>query len=336
MAGTILVIDDSVAIQKVIKIAFSKYKIHVVSVSSLDDAAKVFVSDEISFVVLGSVFALKLEQRVQLRSKISSKPAVVLLSQHSKGDQQKVAAQGFEEFVYKPFRPNDLVAIVRRMSSCLFEESSAKAGELSAPVNPDQTSVPSLPAAEQGKTEETFLPPLPAVGESQKQASSSSVSSSKNSIVSTVRDLDEEFSGSEPSKADLVETDLKDAGGQTVQIPLHLHEAKGTKAFASSYSNPTSPESLDSFADALSARAYKKLTEKMVEQESRGRGSEQKLSVSSESVVNELLEHPMTQKLIDQSVERFCRENFPEIARQVIESEVRRLAEEKSRLLMDI
>jgi CheY-like chemotaxis protein len=336
MARIILVIDDSVAIQKVIKIAFSKYKIHVVSVSSLDDAAKVFLSEEISFVILGSVFALKLEQRVQLRSKISSKPAVVLLSQHAKGDQKKVAAQGFEEFVYKPFRPNDLVSIVKRMNPSLFEELSAKGGDLSSSVNSAQRPAPSSSSAKLEKTDQTFLPPLPAVGEPQKQGFSSSDSLSQGSSVATAQGLDEQFSASEPSKADFVETGVKDAGAQNVQIPLHLHQAKGTKAFASSLSNSTSPESLDNFADEVSARAYKKLTEKMAEQEGQRSASEHKLPVSSESFVNELLEHPRTQKLIDQSVERFCRENFPEIARQVIESEVRRLAEEKSRLLMDI
>lgn len=110
-----LVIDDSTTIQKVIKIAFSKFDVEITAVSTHIEALADIMKSSPQMIIADASLAgeksIALLQRV--REAEPNVPFVLLKGSYEGIDEELYAKSGFEDFIKKPFEASELIKQVK-------------------------------------------------------------------------------------------------------------------------------------------------------------------------------------------------------------------------------
>ena len=173
MATTkILVVDDSNTIQKVIRIALSKFALEVVSAGSYAEALGTIaeVQPDVILADCALVGTQGAQDFTRLALEAGGAPVILLVGSFEDFDEQTFRSSGFRLFVHKPFESTD---IVKAVGDALGTPLSLKKGGATPPVmekkaaDPESVakSYPERPSATpSGGTAETKQtpPPLPA------------------------------------------------------------------------------------------------------------------------------------------------------------------------------
>ena len=304
----ILVVDDSATMQKVVRIAFSKFDVEVQASSSVVQALGTIArSSKPALVIVDAAIGgiRSLEELQSLRTEAGSCPFLLLVGTHQKVDEELFRAKGFEFFLRKPFESTDLVLAAGKSYGKSFPAKALAPsfGDLSETQQSSatQASVPSQTRV----TVSHLPPPPPSVG----GASAFTVTGVPPSFRPQDSDLDRTV-GSAPKNRQ-----GEGNFSKTVMIPPPPPGA--TLAFdildnTSPSQRPALPPPPAGFSMPTPPPPPPVA------------------AFSPPSVSQEQLRIAMKEV-----VEEYCRKHFAPLAREVISAELKRLADEKARLLLD-
>ncbi|HYX37931.1 MAG TPA: response regulator [Oligoflexus sp.] len=365
MAERWLVIDDSSTIQRVIKLAFQGYDVVITEADSCQDAAREIMSQPPSLVIadaaLGGVQGV--QDFLALKAHAPLAPFIILEGSYDNIDEAQFRAAGFQHFLKKPFDGAQLLSITRQAlgRALPYRGEAAVAAAAGAPqpmAQPTMTMPPPPPplrAARSMSEPGTSFPPestqtgfdlglhetrspqhasegRAAMAMTQMSAPQADARSMAQTIVSEVRAATQtqlaselrpmqnaapadrgnfHYAPSSPSMSQSGSFGRKEAPLENVRNPV---------SFSLEDDEPMTPP-------ATSAPAS-----------SRADASGWEGPRPAGSHLGNLLE-PMLQeemeKLVRIAVEDYCRKNFAGIARDLIQRELDRLTQDRSRLLMD-
>lgn len=303
MPCRILVADDSTPIQKVIRIAFSKYHVDIVTAGSLAEAIKEAERTKPEFIIVdaslpgistGGDFS-------KLVSKVPGVAAVVLMGTYDSVREADIRSAGLSTILKKPFDAMELL-------------------EASEKLLPGRLK----PAGNTGFTKENVLPTAPAPTHR----------STVPGIPSFL--LDEEPLAPPPpsveSKLDLTKRGLPAFDpAQSVPVPPRVPTTV-SRAPEPVFSTPVEPPPIP-VAIRKPPSASFDIPGRTTGSNTDG-GSSHPAGASVAAAVEEFLRKELP-GLVDLAVERYCNEHFKGAAREVLTAELRRLAEEKARYLVD-
>jgi len=355
MGRLILVADDSATIQKVIKIAFSRYPIEIIEASSFIGAlAATAQSHPEALIIDASLAGAKgPEDFVKLRQEAGQVPVLLLIGTYETVDEAAFRQAGFTQVLKKPFDSGDIIAKMEALLGGSFSTVAAQAPQPLAPNSrPPQAFGASLP---------DFLPPRSTVGDRSQHAAV--VHSGGLPGLAALADLGADFSDEDDSIAALSTLNSSAAGPSASVIrplpggasgrpppplippPPSTNEAqRGRRAFAgpgqgskSSPANagvaagtvPPLPLSLNLDDDDFSHAA-------IIHGPTTGKKSmsDHALADGGAGASAALLTGELPH-LVRQAVEDYCERHFKSLAREIIAAELRRLADDKARHLVD-
>lgn len=299
MPCRILVADDSTPIQKVIRIAFSKYQVDIVTAGSLVEAIKEAERTKPEFVIVdaslpgistGSDFS-------KLVSKTANAAVVVLMGTYDSVREADIRSAGLSTILKKPFDAMELL-------------------EASEKLLPGRLQ----PAGSSGFTKDNVLPAAAPPGHR----------ATMPGIPSFL--LEEEPLAPSPT---------------SVESKLDLAK-KGLPAFNSAQQSPPVPPRVPSppskvpepilNLETVPPRIRPGVRPPVAGAFEHSPSTEGGGSSPSGAAVAQAVEDFVRKELpalVDRAVERYCNEHFKGIAREILTAELRRLAEEKARYLVD-
>ncbi len=162
-APTIYFIDDSATMREVIKIAFRKENIQVVTCPSVSAAIEQFGTVKpdavISDVIMPDRDGYELCTYIKGHPELGKTPVILMSGVVNRTVAEKATVVGANELLRKPFQPQELVARVKKLLP-------GTAGQSDSPAEPAATPAPgaaSAPAAGgMNGLEKLFSPPAPA------------------------------------------------------------------------------------------------------------------------------------------------------------------------------
>lgn len=342
MSKRILVIDDSSTIQKVIRIAFAPYDVRIDAaghfVEGLNAARQLQPDLILADANLAGVRSVRDFQR--LASEARGVPLVLLYGSYDQVDEQLFREAGFTMFIRKPFDSSDIVLNVKRVLGHDFARKAdaakaAAATPLSTPVQRSEAAPAAKPqpavmdgllgdfAATKPKAPEPV--PMPEV--------STSWMTGPEPQVDIPNDMDEGVST-------LVMESLL---AQT----LTDNSRKGERAFNGDMTISARPGAAKAPEDVASRAEYRVAPNPPPEADSldvhdlvdRPKAPETlgfKAPTSDEltGLLRPLLREELG-RMVAEAVDEYCDKHFPGVARDVITAEIRRLADEKTRHLVD-
>lgn len=112
MSRRVLVADDSATIQKVIKIAFSRHELEIVEATSLIESLTSVTRTRVDALILDASLpgARGPEDFTKLRSEAGNVPALLLVGTYDSIDEEAFRRAGFTHFLKKPFESTDIVS----------------------------------------------------------------------------------------------------------------------------------------------------------------------------------------------------------------------------------
>lgn len=114
--GKIVVVDDSIVIRKMVELALENEAVEVIGYSSGQTTIDNFDSDQASLYIVD--MAVPDLSGIEVVKKIKAKkdiPTMMFASKNSAADEDKLKAEGVNDFVPKPFRDDDLVAKIKAL-----------------------------------------------------------------------------------------------------------------------------------------------------------------------------------------------------------------------------
>ena len=144
---TILIADNSEAIQRVVQLSFAPYGIDVIFASNYPEALK--KSSEADLIIAD--VQLPATPNTQELSKLGANmPLILLCSSYLKIDKVNLQEQGFQEFLDKPFEHQQLLQCVSRVLQYDFSDKLLPelAPPSSSPSSPADSFVQSEPSPE--------------------------------------------------------------------------------------------------------------------------------------------------------------------------------------------
>jgi CheY-like chemotaxis protein len=153
VAKTLLAVDDSVTMRKVLEITFSGEDFHVITAESSQSALGKLAENPAVFVVdtmLGGEDGYALAK--ELRKRAPGAPIIMLASRYAPYDQARGRDAGADDFADKPFDTQQLIDKIRKIVSA--KEAAGEAAPVAAAPPP-----PPAPAAPQPRP---APPPMPA------------------------------------------------------------------------------------------------------------------------------------------------------------------------------
>lgn len=286
MTCRILVVDDSTPIQKVIKIAFSKYAVEIHAAASLSEALRECDKAKPDLIIADASLpgVAAASDLSRLLSKSQGAAMVMLMGSYDSVREADLRAAGFENVVKKPFDAAELLTLCEKLLPGLLMTSSGGSKSNAPAVDTSKTSPLSVnrkAVAPPGTPTKSL--PLPNIVPPKE---SPSIQFSLESSVAP------------PSF-------LLEPVGQDAEIPIPPKldmSRKGRLAFEPG-SQPPAP---------------------IIAEKPNNHGG------SADDFLRREL--PV---MVERAVERYCSEHFKGIAREVLTAELRRLAEEKARYLVD-
>ena len=334
MSKRVLVVDDSTTIQKIFKIAFSPYSVDVPVTSSFIEAVNEVDKTKPDIVVLdaGLLGVEKAKHLSSLQSKCPGTPFVLLVGSHEKIDMEELKTRGFSHFLKKPFEVQDILKVLSEVLGVEWSTVELD-GHQNPAVPPPPPSPPMIPISglgNQGNEVKTPPPPPPPP-----------IQSGGLSIGQGIGDTPPL-----PNQAPENDDTLPFSSGQMdltkpppVPTGLADNTRKGLKAFDSSIDEEhvvPEPKGKYSFAS---------IDDELPDTKIISRDNSIRTDQNSEEISTELHESIRLKLekflgedapvIVRKAVEDFCDKHFSALAKEVLVSELRRLAEEKSRFLSD-
>jgi CheY-like chemotaxis protein len=369
MALSIVVIDDSPAIQKVIKIAFSRLDAHLDAAPSVDEGVRLFKQKERDVVIMDAELAEKAAGHSRFKDCLGSTPVVVLLSSLDQNREAELRRNGFSHFIRKPFENRQIVAKIQEITGktgSVRSQEPAQANSETAIASTNTNKLPPLPptAASHdhnrpnrdsvGQAASPQVPPLPKVSLLEDefdvvdpQVQTQAQPQRQPSPEPQRPYLDGARSAVEPQVDFLTHQD------PMPRVVLNDQQTKGRRAFDSWVNEEKGRVSLDKPQAEARRMESPKVAESIRTVEPKIMPWDFDLSEKKDSpapsVHEKAIREAVTERagassidreelrqLIQQEVADYCRDHFPVVAREVIQQELRKLAEEKSRFLMDL
>lgn len=346
MSLRIQVVDDSSTIQKVIKIAFTPFHLDVVTSGSYIEALTEIQNRQPDLLIIDANISggKTLSDIQRLQSEAGGIPVLLLRGSYDGIDEESFESAGFHNILRKPFESSDIVREAGKL---------VPIPQASAP-SPSQTQPPPPPPPLSSKVSPT-APPKPRSEPTNSGVFMDLSDTSGHTVplpppvreASGIMDPPElpeykrqHFTSDEPSRStvppksfsaeDIGETliaktpppppdfslnlaDQESDFTQDIQAP-HL---KGKKAFQ----NPMEPKIPRNEPPPMGK-------EPSVLDDFKGDVADIRLEIA-----RQMREH--LPQLVRESVESYCAIHFPKLVREIVTAELRRLADEKARHLID-
>ena len=297
MVCRILVADDSSTIQKVIRIGLAAIPNDIRPVGSFVEATKLAEPGLFDLIIAdaGLPGVSTASDFMKLSERAGHLPLIVLMGSYDAVRESDLRAVGIEHIIKKPFPPGELPQLVQRLTG---QSAGITNGSVRTPVAPPVPMPPSVPDANASTPFSLSDPEEPSWPPRTRQASI------PMSAVPTFDLVGEETIMGVPPTPELEPA------------------RKGRPAF------------LDN--DSTRSRGRGGPAHPMADIPAMGSPTMASGSpVAGISAAMESLVRDELPVLVDRAVERYCAEHFREIAREVLTTELRRLAEEKARYLVD-
>lgn len=316
MTYRILVVDDSTTIQKIFKIAFSRHDVLVIAAGSMIEAINEINRHRPDLLVMdaslpGTKRPLDFKS---IQEDADNAPVLLLVGSHENLDEQGFRDVGMPHFLRKPFETQD---ILRAVALVMGEEIPLRRDDeeptkliSSEPDVPLKVQIPPPPAFQSGSSVQTptgNLPPLPNTP----RIDLSSLGNinleempqhSPRPAQGNERRGQRVFGGDEPTKK--AERSFPDPYDQDDPGSVFQPQNVGSRVERIESPPPRVPD------DDVELR-----------QDIRERLED---FISAEAPV-----------IVRKAVEAYCEKHFAELAKAVLTAELRRLADEKARLLVD-
>lgn len=383
MRRNLLVADDSVTIQKVIRIAFQRSPVDLIESASLIEAlAAVGKLKPDAIIIDASLPGVRSPQDLaRLRTEAGGAPMLLLIGSYDGVDEASLSQAGFTKVLKKPFESADIVAAIDQLLG------------LTAPPPPPPPPIRVMPSGPP-----TSLPPKPLAGPFAEQRGVETPSPPSGESI-TLFSFDAEptdpalgapasepelsltpphraqhatviHSGGFPGLPSINDMSLEETPRPPV-IPQTMEGQRGRRVFASEEAPPPPVPPSDDFdlsfpvfdADAPAAvtsgalRPEAKITAAMPPPPPPPRAAAQaaptavipplpvenppakaEFAFAGEGTTSATVSQITLAQLpawVRQAVEDYCERHFKSLAREVLTSELRRLADEKARHLVD-
>jgi CheY-like chemotaxis protein len=319
MSKSLLVVDDSPAIHKVIRIALSRHAFEVVPATSVAEANAELRRRHFSLILVDSGISAELRTFEALKAAAKQVPMMILMSGLDSLREEDLRSIGINIFLKKPFEAKEILATVLRILGMSAEPPIAQPAEARRPVS-EKPLPPTPPAAGLNP----HLPPLPTADapESGEVNPAGALGEWSISKMTPGRGIEPELRGPAVfSEFDNV-SPHEDVSNLSAKLPLHDNSKKGKKAFVDQEipirgggprpgSEPEFSRTEPGFMEA-------------------GRSAAEPVMPLNIGMTREEIAQVIKNTVID-----YCNSHFEALARDIITAELRRLAEEKSRHLLD-
>jgi CheY-like chemotaxis protein len=317
----LLLVDDSTTIQKIFKIALSHFLIEIKTANTLVEALNTVLRDGVDVIVIdANLTGLKgPEDFARLKQEAPSAPVLLLAGSHEPFDADRMQRMGYGYHLRKPFEASD---IIQRLEELLGQELPARdqvsASPLASPVLSLDLSAP----ADGGRI------PHPMQGGGMPQHFTSGFANFQppDSIPMPPPPPGQRQRIPTPDQmpADLMSPPPPMADAAFAGLAIETSEGRlGRKAFADP---PTSSGyKFSSASDDMEDTVMVPLNS------GAAHGSSTDLAELTQKLEDFLRsEAPV---VVRKAVEKYCEQHFSHLARDILVAELRRLAEEKARLL---
>jgi len=324
MPGRILVVDDSTTIQKVIKIAFSRYDVEVIAATSFVEALGEIQRHKPDLLVLdASLSETRGSEDFQRLASDSAAAVLLLIGTYENVDQRALAASGFQHQLKKPFESQDIVRAVKTVlgEDFLHLRGEDFAGDEGEPIEhqarraPAEVSLSDLPPIQSGglstgDVESLELPPLSAMAGRDDFADEPLVSQRPTFIPPPPPGR------VVPGRPHSLSLDLDEP--DAAPLPFIDERKRGKKAFVAANGG----DDEDAAYQAADPGRSSASTDSMMQSELVGRRLQGFLEEEAPALFRKVIED-------------YCARHFNKLAREILTTELRRLADEKARLLVD-
>jgi CheY-like chemotaxis protein len=310
MVCRILVADDSSTIQKVIKIGLAALQTEIRSAASHLEASKLVDQGSVDLIIAdaGLPGVSTAADFVKLAERAGGVPIILLMGSYEAVKESDLRAVGITHIIKKPFPPGELPKLVQELTAGAATSAPSVSLPTAAPAaNLPRAGVADIPAfllADEAEAMAEAKASAPAPGKPpQSMASMPVFSISEETFPGAMPPAPEV----EPSRKGRPAFDEKSAQETPLAKPFTAQSKPAAAAPTFANQGASSRESTGSHPVTHAG-----------------------LSAAVESFVREELP-----TLVDRAVERYCVEHFKGVAREVLTAELRRLAEEKARYLVD-
>ena len=358
MTHRILVADDSPTIQKVIRIAFSRMEVEMIGASSYVEAVSEAARSQPSLVIVdaGLPGTRGPSDFSKLKSSSGNVPIVLLVGSYENIDEPAFLAAGLEIIVRKPFDSADLVRTCATLLDSRKPASMPQA-PTSANLPPPPRMMPT-PAAKNTSAVPEFDLGEETGKDMFRVTSTDAAARQAPANPTSARDIDlEQAIGS--LGIPVIDMGSESSSDDLTPAPVVETARRGQKAFAASVENTGSgTPNAKPAADSRSSQHPATKTHYIPPPSSGGRGptisqppaskpvSQPPIAAAPQSMPqpeNQSSQSPQKNgiapeelaRLVRESVEDFCSRHFSGLAREIITAELRRLADERARHLVD-
>jgi CheY-like chemotaxis protein len=319
MVRRILVADDSSTIQKVIKIGLASLPNEIRSVSSLMEATKVAQPGQFDLIIAGAGLpgvsaAIDFKKLSEQAGKV---PVIILMGTYDAVREPELRASEIQFIMKKPFPPGDLTRMVQEALGAREQRSPHPSSVNDAYRVHDSNPLDSQ-APVGDVTREWRVPNSPA-----QTVDRSSISAS---IPEAIPD---DLPFGSVSAFEMSPGEGSEGGNIIPPVPDVEPSRKGRPAFDLGGQPPQSILRSPDLSEASSKPSPAEREGAFLP------GQISKSQVTGVSAAVEAFVLNELPPLVDRAVERYCIEHFKQVAREALTSELRRLAEEKARFLVD-
>ena|GEM_PF-3339467 len=366
MAERWLVIDDSSTIQRVIKLAFQGYDVHINEADSCQDAAREIMQGQPALIIadaaLGGVQGV--QDFLALKAQAPQAPFIILEGSYDNIDEAQFRGAGFRHFLKKPFDASQLLSVTRQA----LGRALPYRGEAAVAMAQPQMTMPPPPppvrstrsiVEDSPRSGGSFPPESTHTGgfdlglREHKEAATTQIS--QHAPIET-RAMAQTLLSNPASMNISGNFGRKESASEPVRQAMSFSLEDDAEPHAPPMSSgSTFPARESSLGSMLHAResAFGPLAHNKEPPPTTASPSRESLRMPESSInsaswdslprasgshLGNLLE-PMLQeemeKLVRIAVEDYCRKNFAGIARELIQRELDRLTQDRSRLLMD-
>lgn len=316
MVRRILVADDSSTIQKVIKIGLANVPTEIRSVSSLMEAMKHAQPGHFDIIIAGAGLpgVSAATDFKKLSDQAGGIPLIILMGSYDAVRETELRACGIQMLMKKPFPPGDLTRMVQDVAA---ERGSGGPGLDNRSLS-NQGPVAASPKAASDIVGQINQSAPPMVFEPERASISRSIPEAipENLPFGSLSAFELGIPGSNSDVPPVPEVEPSRKGRPAFDL--------GANHFEQSNSAQLSPIEETQRSEAKEQKPFAAPSG----QSSRSQVTGMSAAVEA-FVLNEL------PPLVDRAVERYCIEHFKQVAREALTAELRRLAEEKARFLVD-
>jgi CheY-like chemotaxis protein len=372
MAERWLVIDDSSTIQRVIKLAFQGYDVVISEADSCQEAAREIMSHTPSLVIadaaLGGVQGV--QDFLNLKAQAPQAPFIILEGSYDNIDEAQFRAAGFQHFLKKPFDGAQLLSITRQalgralpyrgeaaiaassgVSSAPAPQAHAQPGMAMPPPPPpvraprpthDFSSFPAESTQTGGfdlGLNERVAPAMTASAPEPRTMAQTIVSevraAAQTQVATELRSMQNAAPADRGSFHANPSTNPMASSGNFGRKEAPVETIRNTMSFSLEDDDPVpSPVAAAMTGGRTESAAWQGQRPAAGPHDTAGWEGPRPAGSHLGNLLEPMLQEEM-EKLVRVAVEDYCRKHFAVIARELIQRELDRLTQDRSRLLMD-